>query len=190
MKLHQSSNLAALVVGVCCILPMGSAFAADTAAPAKKPAMSPEIKLVDDYNTWFLGGAYAGDPEKLKAGLPKYITNETALHEAASLPWGGTLVGYQGWVELKQKSSPVFAKISPLMEASAPKYYQRGNVVLHEITLTIKGSPAAPQPFSMGLMEKYTIENGRIKQIDEFYADTASFLDRLAALGAIPAVKK
>jgi hypothetical protein len=28
----------------------------------------------------------------------KYITDETVLHEATSLPWGGTMVGYDGWV--------------------------------------------------------------------------------------------
>jgi len=190
MKFHQTRGFAAAVLSACIILPIGLPFAAESRADTKKPAMTPEVKLVDDYNTWFLGGAYAGDVEKLKAGLPQYITNDTVLHEVASLPWGGTLVGYEGWVELSRKSSPVFGKISSLVEVSSPKYYQHGNVVIHEITLTIKGSPAAPQPFSMGIMEKYTIEKGRIKLIDEFYADTASFLERLALLGAIPAGKK
>jgi len=188
MKLHNIRRLtAAAALSVLFFAPLDSTVAAD--AP-KKPPMTPEVKLVDDYNTWFLGGAYEGDVEKLKAGLPKYITNQTVLHEVASLPWGGTLVGIPGWIELTQKSAPVFAKITSLLEVSGPTYYQRSNVVIHEITLTIKGSPAAPEPFTMGLMEKYTIEKGRIKQIDEFYADTASFLERLAVLGAIPPRKK
>jgi hypothetical protein len=151
--------------------------------------MTPEVKLIEDYNTWYLG-AYAGDMEKLKAGLPKYINDDTVLHEAASLPWGGTMVGYDGWVRLSQKSVPIFAQIASLLEVSGPTYYQHGNVVIREITLTIKPTNAAPEPFVTGLMEKYSVENGRIKQIDEFFADTASFLDRLALLGALPDRKK
>jgi len=187
MKLPNIRSVAAAALVTLSLTSLNMAVAAD---PPKKPVMTPEVKLVDDYNTWFLGGAYEGDVEKLEAGLPKYITNETVLHEVASLPWGGTLVGIPGWVELSQKTGPVFAKIGPLVEVSAPTYYQNGNVVIHEITLTIKGSPAAPEPFVMGLIEKYTVEKGRITKIDEFYADTASFLDRLAVLGAIPPRKK
>ncbi len=156
------------------------------AAAGSKGAMTPQVKLVDDYNNWFIGGAYAGDMVKLRAGLPKYITNETILHEVPSLPWGGTMVGYDGWVQLCQASAPILEHLGPLMEVSEPEYFQRGNVVIHEITMTIKPSPGAPKPFVMGIMEKYTIAHGRIKQIDEFYDDTASFLERLKIIGAIP----
>jgi hypothetical protein len=183
MKLSKIRSLAtAAALSVLILTP----FDLTVAAEAPKKPMTPEVKLVDDYNTWFLGGGDEGDVKKLEAGLPKYITSKTVLHEVASLPWGGTMVGIPGWIVLTQKSSQLFAKIGPLLEVSAPSYYQRGNVVIHEVTITIKGSPAAPEPFTMGLMEKYTIEKGRIKQIDEFFADTASFLDRLALLGAIP----
>jgi hypothetical protein len=56
--------------------------------------------------------------------------------------------------------------------------------------LTIKPSKEAPEPFVMGVIEKYTVENGRVKQIDGFYADTASFLERLAILRALPNRKR
>jgi hypothetical protein len=183
---------AALTSGTVGLLtPFGAAFAATSAqSQGKKTPMSPEIKLVDDYNTWFLGGAYAGDMEKLKAGLRNYITNETVLHEPASLPWGGTIVGYEGWVRLCQITDPIFEKLSSSLEISAPQYYQHRNVVLHEVTMTIKSIPVAPEPLVMGILEKYTVENGRIKQIDEFYADTASFLARLSALGVLPERRK
>jgi hypothetical protein len=155
----------------------------------KVQAQTPEVKLVDDYTAWYDSGAYAGDMDKLRAGLTKYITDKTVLHEALSLPWGGTTVGYDGWVHLSQTVSPIFAKIDAYLEVADPVYYQRGHIVIRETTATIKGTPAAPQPFVMGLMEKFTIENGRITQIDEFFQDTAGFLDRLTALGAIPARK-
>jgi hypothetical protein len=183
MKLHKIRNLATTAALSALLFTPSSLTVA--AAASTKP-MTPEVKLVDDYNTWFLGGGYQSDATKLQANLPKYITSETVLHEVVSLPWGGTMVGIPGWMVLIQKSNSVLLKINSLLDLSPATYYQRGNVVLHEFALSIKGSPAAPEPFSMGIIEKYTIENGRIKQIDEFYADTASFLDRLAVLGAIP----
>jgi len=176
---------AALALGLAGALPTTGAIAAEKTEVQSHP-MTPEIKLVDDYNTWFMGQAFDGDMVRLKAGLPKYITNDTVLHEAASLPWGGTMVGYDGWVRLLQISAPIFGKITSVLDVSPPKYYQHGNVVIHEITMTIKSTKAAPEPFVMGMIEKYTIEKGRISQIDEFYADTASLLERLRVVGALP----
>jgi hypothetical protein len=152
--------------------------------------MTPEIKLVDDYNIWFMGVALDNDITKLKAGLPKYITNETILHEAQSLPWGGTMIGYDGWVHLNQNVAPVFNKILTLVSGSDATYYQRGNVVVREISMIIKPNKEAPGLFTMGIIEKYTIRSGRIAQIDEFYADTASLIARLGALGALPGGKQ
>jgi len=165
---------------------------AHAAAPSDAKTVhqqTPEVKLVDEYTTWFVGGAYAGDMDKLKAGLTKYITDKTVLHEAASLPWGGTMVGYDGWVHLSQTVTPILAKIDSYFNEGDPVYYQRGHIVIRETTVTIKSTPAAPQPFVMGLIEKFTIENGRITQIDEFFQDTAGLLERLTVLGAIPAPK-
>jgi hypothetical protein len=161
-----------------------------TQSQEKKKPVTPEIQLVDEYNAWFLGGAYAGDMEKLKAGLPRYITNETVLHEPVSLPWGGTFVGYDGWVRLCQITDPIFEKLSSLLEFSAPRYYQHRGVVLNETTMTIKSTKVAAEPFTMGIVEKYTIESDRIRQIDEYYADTASLIDRLSVLGISPEHKK
>jgi hypothetical protein len=139
--------------------------------------MTPEIELIEKYNTWFRG--VLGDIEQVRAGLPDYITNETVLNEPASIPWGGAMVGYDGWAHMLENSLPHLAAVGADLEISDSEYSQRDNIVLREITLTIKPSTATPEPFVMGIVEKYTIENGRIKQIDEFYADTASFLKRL-----------
>jgi hypothetical protein len=51
--------------------------------------------------------------------------------------------------------------------------------------MTIKATKEAPNPFVMSIIERYTVENGRIKQIDEFYADTAALLARFRTLKAI-----
>jgi hypothetical protein len=152
--------------------------------------MTPEVKLVDDYNEWFFGGSYGADMDKLKMGLSAYITNETVLHEPESLPWGGTMVGYDGWVRLCQITNPIFGPLAERMEASPAKYYQKGNVVLRELSLRIKPTQATKQPFTTRIMEKYTIEKGRIRQIDEFWADTASLLDELSELGVLPNEQK
>jgi hypothetical protein len=180
------NTLVAATLIACVLTPLYADIAAAAEeAGSQSRAMAPQIKLVDEYNSWFFGEAFDGNVDKLKAGLPQYITDRTVLHEAASLPWGGTMVGYEGWVRLTHIAGPIFGKISSLLDVSGPKYYRRGNVVIREITMTIKPSPAAPQPFVMGLIEKYTVTDGRISQIDEFYADTAGLVERLTALGAI-----
>jgi hypothetical protein len=148
--------------------------------------MTPEVKIVDDYNLWFLGGSYGADMEKMKAGLAAYITNETILHEPESLPWGGTMVGYEGWVQLCQITNPIFGPLAERMEVSPARYYQKGNVVLRELSLRIKPTHAMKHPFITAIIEKYTVENGRIRQIDEYWADTASLLDQLSELGVLP----
>jgi hypothetical protein len=181
MKPPTAITIAAATLALCALAPLG-AGAADT--------MTPEVKLVDDYNTWFLGDGQSADETTLRSELKKYITSKTVLHEVASLPWGGTMVGFDGWVRLGHKTAPIVQKIGDLIEISSLKYYQNGKVVIHEITMTIKGTKEAPEPFVMGIMEKYTVENGKIAQIDEFFADTASFLHRLAVLGALPDKKK
>jgi hypothetical protein len=152
--------------------------------------MTPEVKLVDDYNDWFFGGSYGTDMDKLKEGLSGYITKETVLHEPESLPWGGTMVGYDGWVRLCQITNPIFGPLAERMEVSPPKYYQKGNVVLREFNLTIKPIQATKPPFITQIMEKYTVESGRIRRIDEYWADTASLLDELGDLGVLPDEKK
>jgi hypothetical protein len=185
-KVIATAALASVTAEI--LAPTNVAFASDSAAASgKNSAMTPEVKLVDDYNTWFQTAF--DDPAKLKIGLPKYITNETILHEAVSLPWGGTMVGYDGWAHLNQSGKAVWGPLFPHVEVSAPSYYQHRNVVLHELTMTIKATKEAPTPFVMGILEKYVVENGRIKQIDEFYADTASFLERLSVLGILPRSK-
>lgn len=186
MRIKTAAAFACLV-----LLSLDAGAAAASGEHAADPqSMPPQVKLVDDYNAWFLGEGFEGDLAKLKAGLPQYITDKTVLHEAASLPWGGTMVGLEGWARLTRIAGPIFGKISSLLDVSKPQYYRRGNVVIREITMTIKPSPGAPQPFVMGLIEKYTVANGRIVQIDEFYADTAGLLERLGVLGAIPDSKK
>ena len=155
--------------------------------PAAADTRSPEIKLIDDYNFWFIvQGAYRGDLGAVRAGLPRYITNQTVLHEAESLPWGGTMVGYNGWVRLCRISGPIWGAIDKSLSMAGAHQYQQGNVVINEITVTIAGTKASPKPFVMAIMEKYVVENGRIARIDEFYSDTAGFLKQLSLLGALP----
>ena len=167
-------------------------FAVTSGLPLAQPAAaadvrSPEVKLIDDYNYWFIvQGAYRGDIAAVRARLPQYITNQTVLHEAESLPWGGVMVGYDGWARLCQISGPIWGAIDKSLSMSGAHQYQQGNVVINEITVTIVGTKASPKPFVMAIMEKYTVENGRIARIDEFYSDTAGFLTQLRLLGALP----
>jgi hypothetical protein len=165
--------------------------AAATSDAGNKNKVTPEIKLIDDYNNWFFGTIGGPlDIAKIRAGMLEYITNETILYEALSLPWGGTTVGYDGWIRLCQISAPISKKMGPLLEASDAQYWQSGNVVFRESAMTIKPTKAAPTPFVIALLERYTIENARIKQIDEYFQDTDGFLKRLKVLGIYSGRKK
>jgi hypothetical protein len=141
-------------------------------------AMTPQIKLVDDYGKWFASAF--GDSKKPPDGISNYLTDTTVLHEALSLPWGGTYVGYAGWVALRDKG---MASLGWTPDMSAPQYWQRDNVVLREVVLTIKPtkpSNIAPESLNIDIIEKYTIENRRISRVEVFYDDTAILLQRLA----------
>jgi hypothetical protein len=144
---------------------------------------TPEVDLVMRYNDFLRDNFF--DWQKLRAGLPRYITNATILHEAPSLPWGGTMVGLEGWHHFFNHNVSTVKAILPILEVWDSSFYQSGPVVILEYGLTLKPTAAAPEPFKMGLIEKYTTSSGRIAQIDEFYADTAGYLKRLRLLGAI-----
>jgi hypothetical protein len=144
---------------------------------------TPEVDLVMRYNAFLRDNFF--DWPKLLAGLPRYITNSTILHEAPSLPWGGTMVGFEGWHRFFDRNVSTVKAILPVLEVWDSSFYQSGPVVILEYGLTLKPTAAAPEAFKMGLIEKYTTFGGRITQIDEFYADTAGYLKRLRLLGAI-----
>jgi hypothetical protein len=140
------------------------------------------IKLVDDYNIWFFGViAKPINLATLREEMRAYITNETVLNEALSLPWGGTMVGYDGWVHLCQVCASVGEKTFPYMKLSDAHYTQRGNVIFRESTMTI-----ASTKFVMPIIEKYLIKNSRIQQIDVFFQDTAGFVENLSRFGVPP----
>jgi hypothetical protein len=160
------------------------AFALGAADLAKRsPAVTPDVQLVIDYND-FIQSTFT-DWDKQKSGLHKFITNQTILHEAKSLPWGGTMVGYDGWHRLNERNGEILKALLPNLEIADSTYFQNGPTVIHEYGMIIKGTREAPEPFVMGMIEKYTVKNGRIAQIDEFYEDTAGLLKRLAALGIV-----
>jgi hypothetical protein len=167
---------------------------------------TPEIRLVKNYNTWLTGGPWFNFPEQstskgrsspwlaspsaIKAyldGLQRYITDASVLHEAPSLPWGGTMVGFDGWVRFLQTCTPIYHSIFSMFEVSQPAYWQHDNAVIKKVTITMKPTERIPNPFYMEILEIYTIDHSRIKQIDEYYEDTAGYLARLKSLGVMDA---
>jgi hypothetical protein len=171
-----------LTFAVASVFPASEAAA--VSGTGKKNRVTPEIKLIDDYSSWFFGTIGGPiDIAKIRTVMPDYITNETILHEAPSLPWGGTTVGYDGWVRLCQISATISERLGSLLEASQAQYWQSGNVVFRESALTVKPTKAAPTPFVTLLLERHTIESARIKQIDGYFQDTDGFLERLKVLG-------
>jgi ketosteroid isomerase-like protein len=177
------------VTGLVCALYLGipsggpaELLAADNTNPGAA-SVTPDVQLVIDYND-FIQSTFT-DWQKQKPGLPKFITNKTILHEAPSLPWGGTMVGFAGWHQLYSRNIAVMKALLPHLEIADSTYFQNGTTVIHEYGMVIKATSEAPEPFVMGMIEKYTVKDGRIAQIDEFYEDTAGLLKRLAVLGIV-----
>lgn len=166
------------------LAPTRRANASNSAAPNQP---SPEIKLIDDYNAWFYGTIGAAvDVDKIRREMPAYITDATILNEALSLPWGGTTVGFDGWVHLCQVGARVNEKLAGHTTVSEAQYTQRDKVVFREMVMTIKAMKGAAAPFLLPIVEKYRIENTRISRIDSYFQDTAGFVARLHLLGAFP----
>jgi hypothetical protein len=139
--------------------------------------MTPEIELVENYNTWFMGAL--ADPGQLRIGLPNFIASDATLYEPTSIPWGGTFIGVEGWIQMIEKSGESLGPVYSDLELSSAEYFQRDNVVLREFTLNIKPSQAMPERFSIAIIEKYTVAQNRIQRVDEYYSDTAGLLKRL-----------
>lgn len=141
--------------------------------------MTPEVELIEAYNTWlnsFLASGAVVDPVKLEAELEPYITAETVLKEPSDVPWGGTMIGYEGWAHFFRESAPTFRHFAGRYDVTEPAYYQRGNVVFREMSSIIKGATAdAPTALVITLVEKYIIADGRIVQMIEFWDDPALF---------------
>jgi ketosteroid isomerase-like protein len=147
------------------------------------------VELVDNYNEWYLSAVFEEGEEGLRAGLPQYITEDAVLYEAESLPQGGTYRGIEGWIRFAEVAKVAWTPIMHALEVTGATHYQSGNIVFREIKFIFAPTAAAPEPFIMGIIEKYTITDGRISEIDEFYADTAGLNARLATLGVLPKKK-
>lgn len=150
--------------------------------------MTPEIDLIEDYNKWlgqFRASSDVADRQKLEAGLSAYITAETILIEPSSVPWGGRLVGYDGWATFIKEISPIVGPLSSRFRVSSPVYYQKSEIVLREYSVTISDKAGATSAIVLNFIEKYTVMGARIVRIDEYYSDTAALLDFLRGEGLL-----
>lgn len=149
--------------------------------------MTPELRLVTDYNEWlsaFLASGAVVELDKLEADFKPFNTANTILNEPVSIPWGGTMIGYAGWARFFQDVAPTLGHFAGRYALTEPSYYQTANVVLRESVITINGATTdAPTALAMTEIEKYRIGGGRIVQIDAFFDDTATSVELLAREG-------
>lgn len=135
------------------------------------------IDFINRYNDWLLD-AFTKDDATYRAGLLDWITEDTVLLEPKSIPWGGKMVGTDGWVQLRANA----AATGESTGAAMPEFKTLGQwdtgdgTVFHELEVTMQPSATNPNPEIFKIMEKYTIENNRITRIEEFYDDSASVL--------------
>lgn len=95
------------------------------------------------------------------------LSPELVLTEASGLPYGGTYVGHQGFLDLMMKLDQTWNDLHPEdMHLSAA-----GETVLADF-LVVGSSKATGREIRMRLIEKWTFEKGQIVAGCVFYYDT------------------
>ena len=97
------------------------------------------------------------------------LAPDFVIHEAEGLPYGGTYRGEAGWSELLQRIAATWESLVPTVR------YLLGDgrhfAVLMDLTLT---SRATGRTIETSILESWTVEGGRIREVRPFYWDTSA----------------
>lgn len=116
----------------------------------------------------FLAAARTGD----EATLAALLAPDAVVVEAASLPYGGTHHGLEGFRALVRR---VFLSWRDT-RVEVGRVLADGDHVV--VLATLHATPkAGGEPFGMPIAEIWRLEEGRVKEIRPFYFDTARLLD-------------
>lgn len=114
-------------------------------------------------NEWFNALA-AGDLDRMMA----VAGPDTVVHEAENLPYAGDIVGVDGI------RTDLLGKMSAVSDLAVTEtsVAQAGDRVLVQMTGEFT-SKATGRTVAMPMIEIYTVRDGKIRDIDVFYKDTA-----------------
>ena len=141
------------------------------------------LDVVKSYNAGL--SVHMGDWEGMRAHLAAHLTDDATCVEAASLPWGGTWVGPDGYVEMFQLGTAAFEK-SPLSlggSAMEDVYTVEGPTVVRRNCMTVVDDTTGEQTDLVGV-EIYEVGPEKIESIHVYFFDTALMASKLAAVAS------
>jgi hypothetical protein len=141
------------------------------------------LDVVKSYNAGL--GANMGDWDAMRAHLNKHLTSEAACVEAASLPWGGTWVGPDGWLEMFQKGTAAF-EASPLTLGGPgveDSYTVEGSTVVRRNCMTVVEEATGTATDLLGV-EIYEVGDEGIESCNVYFFDTALMAAKIAGAPA------
>ncbi len=137
------------------------------------------VNIVKAYNDCL--AKFMGQPEPLREGLREFLTDESTCVEAPSLPWGGTWVGPDGWLEMFQRGTAAF-EASPLSLGGPgveDTYTVEGSTVVRRNCMTVVEEASGTSTDLLGV-EIYEVGDGRIQSCNVYFFDTALMQSKLA----------
>jgi ketosteroid isomerase-like protein len=122
-----------------------------------------------------LKGMYAAESEYLATGgvsfdpLAPYFHPDVVLHQAATLPYGGTWHGHDGIARFFVAMSATWSRF----ELGEQEFLATGDtvVVRTEVHATAR---ATGRELRFPILQTITVQDGRISEVRPFYWDTAA----------------
>lgn len=126
---------------------------------------------IEQRNMQIVKDAYAANARGEPRGFTASFTDETEIHEAASLPYGGVHKGVDSFPRLMDLVKEHF---------SSPRFIQHkmiadGNDVILVGELSLTGKKSGNR-VSFRMVEIWTIVDGKTRKLEVIYGDTAAAL--------------
>ena len=126
----------------------------------------------------YFAAAQSGDADALVA----LLAEDAKIHVPASLPYGGTHTGANGF----KQAMAGFANTWAQSESSEFQYIAQGSTVVVVSRMQAKAR-ATGRDVDCFIAELFVINNNRIEEVRPFYFDTASLADAsIAARSSAP----
>lgn len=122
-------------------------------------------------NLQIVKDAYAASARGEPQGFTASFTDETEIHEATSLPYGGVYKGIDSFPTLIGKVLQVFSSL----KFTKDHIIASGDHVISWGTLDLTGK-ASGKSVTIPLVEIWTIVDGKTQKLEVVYGDTAAAL--------------
>jgi ketosteroid isomerase-like protein len=126
---------------------------------------SANVEVVERFENAFV----RGDTDEVMS----LVDEDVVVHEAASLPYPGDHHGHDGFLRLVGAFNRVWEITSPLDLTFLDAGDERVVVIVgYDVVARATGTP-----LRLGMVEVYTVRDGRIVDLDIYYRDTAAVVE-------------